>query len=64
MKFKKLKIDFKDDRGTIMDIFYKKNIQHVAIIKSKPNVEVIITIKKQLNGCLLLKVHWSIGTNH
>tara|TARA_Y100000816_G_scaffold290655_1_gene279876 strand:+ start:1640 stop:2026 length:387 start_codon:yes stop_codon:yes gene_type:complete len=38
MKFKKLKIDFKDDRGTIMDIFYKKNIQHVAIIKSKPNV--------------------------
>ena len=38
MKFKKLKIDFKDKRGTIMDIFYKKNIQHVAIIKSKPNV--------------------------
>ena len=38
MKFKKLKIDFRDKRGTIMDIFYKKNIQHVAIIKSKPNV--------------------------
>ena len=38
MKLKKLKIDFKDKRGTIMDIFYKKNIQHVAIIKSKPNV--------------------------
>ena len=38
MKFKKPKIDFKDKRGTIMDIFYKKNIQHVAIIKSKPNV--------------------------
>ena len=37
MKFKKLKIDFKDKRGTISDIFYKKNIQHVAIIKSKPN---------------------------
>ena len=39
MKFKKLKVDFKDKRGTIMDIFYKKNIQHVAIIKSKPNVK-------------------------
>ena len=38
MKYKKLKIDFKDKRGTISDIFYKKNIQHVAIIKSKPNV--------------------------
>ena len=38
MKFKKLKIDFEDKRGSIMDIFYKKNIQHVAIIKSKPNV--------------------------
>ena len=38
MKFKKLKIDFKDKRGSISDIFYKKNIEHVAIIKSKPNV--------------------------
>ena len=38
MKFKRLKTDFKDKRGTIMDIFYKENIQHVAIIKSKPNV--------------------------
>ena len=38
MKFKKLKINFKDRRGSISDIFYKKNIQHVAIIKSKPNV--------------------------
>ena len=38
MKFKKLKIDFKDKRGSITDIFYKKNIQHVAIIDSKPNV--------------------------
>ena len=37
MKFKKLKIDFKDKRGSITDIFYKKNIQHVAIIDSKPN---------------------------
>ena len=38
MKYKKLKIDFKDKRGSITDIFYKKNIQHVAIIDSKPNV--------------------------
>jgi len=37
MKLKKLKYDFKDKRGTITDIFYKKNIQHVAIISSKPN---------------------------
>ena len=39
MKFKKLKFDFKDKRGSITDIFYKKNIQHVAIITSKPNVK-------------------------
>ena len=36
MKLKKLKIDFKDKRGSISDIFYNTNIQHVAIIKSKP----------------------------
>lgn len=28
----------KDDRGKIADIFYKQNIQHSAIIDSKPNV--------------------------
>ena len=39
MKLKKLKYDFKDKRGTITDIFYKKNIQHVAIISSKPNIK-------------------------
>ena len=39
MKFKKLKYDFKDSRGSITDIFYKKNIQHVAIITSKPNIK-------------------------
>tara|TARA_B100001063_G_scaffold243362_1_gene273793 strand:+ start:4506 stop:4892 length:387 start_codon:yes stop_codon:yes gene_type:complete len=38
MKFKKLKVNFKDKRGKITDIFYKKNIQHIAIIDSKPNV--------------------------
>lgn len=27
-----------DDRGTIADIFYNTNIEHVAIIKSEPNV--------------------------
>ena len=25
-----------DNRGTILDIFYKKNIDHVAVINSKP----------------------------
>jgi len=39
MKFKRLKYDFKDSRGSITDIFYKKNIQHVAIITSKPNIK-------------------------
>ena len=38
MKFKKVKINFKDKRGSIADIFYKKKINHVSIIKSKPNV--------------------------
>ena len=38
MKYKKIKHNFKDKRGSIADIFYKKNIQHIAIIKSKPNV--------------------------
>jgi len=38
MIFKKLKIDFQDKRGSIKDIFYKKNINHVAIIKSKAGV--------------------------
>ena len=30
---------FKDERGTIIDIFYKKNINHIAIIDSKPNAK-------------------------
>ena len=36
---KKLKVNFKDKRGSITDIFYKKNIRHVAIIKSKTGVK-------------------------
>jgi len=36
---KKLRINFKDRRGSISDIFYKKNINHVTIIKSKAGVE-------------------------
>ena len=28
---------FKDDRGFIADIFYKENIEHAALIDSKPN---------------------------
>ena len=35
MKYSRPKIFFKDKRGSISDIFYKKNINHVAIIKSK-----------------------------
>ena len=34
MKLTRPKFFFKDKRGTITDIFYKKNIQHVAIIRS------------------------------
>ena len=34
MKIKKIKTAFSDDRGTIADIFYKENIEHVAIIKT------------------------------
>ena len=35
MKRIKLKINFKDKRGSIKDLFYKKNINHIAVIKSK-----------------------------
>lgn len=38
MIYKKLKVYFKDKRGTITDIFYKEKINHVAIIKSKKGV--------------------------
>ena len=38
MNIKKPKINFKDRRGSIRDIFYKKNINHVAIIRSKVGV--------------------------
>ena len=64
MKLKKLKYDFKDKRGTITDIFYKKNIQHVAIISSKLNIKRGDHYRKKLlNGCILQRVHWSIGIN-
>ena len=29
---------FKDNRGEIVDVFYKKDINHVAVIKSEPNI--------------------------
>jgi len=38
MKLRKVKVNFRDKRGTISDIFYNQNIQHVAIIKSRANV--------------------------
>ena len=38
MILKRPKINFKDKRGIIKDIFYKKNINHVAIIRSKAGV--------------------------
>ena len=28
----------KDDRGSIVDVFYNENIHHVAVINSEPNV--------------------------
>ena len=34
MKIKKIKTAFTDERGSISDIFYKANIEHVAIIKT------------------------------
>ena len=34
MKIKKIKTAFTDERGSIADIFYKANIEHVAIIKT------------------------------
>ena len=27
-----------DERGTIVDLFYNRNINHVALIDSEPNV--------------------------
>ena len=36
-KVKKPLQSFKDKRGSIIDIFYKKKIDHVAIVDSKPN---------------------------
>ena len=36
-KIKKPLQSFKDKRGSIIDIFYKKKIDHVAIVDSKPN---------------------------
>ena len=38
MKIIKLKNNFKDKRGSITDIFYNKNLQHVSLIISKKNI--------------------------
>ena len=35
MKIRKIETVFEDDRGRISDIFYKKDINHVALIYSK-----------------------------
>ena len=32
--FKNIEVDFKDDRGTIADVFYNAQIQHVAVIET------------------------------
>ncbi len=34
MKIRKIETSFSDERGTIADVFYKANIEHVAIIKT------------------------------
>ena len=45
MKIKNINKDVKDplelhvdDRGSIVDVFYKHNIEHVAVVTSEPNV--------------------------
>ena len=35
MKIEKRKINFEDDRGKIIDIFFQKSVQHATIIYSK-----------------------------
>ena len=43
---------FEDERGKILDIFYKDDIQHVAQIDSEPNIiRGIIIIKRLHNIC-------------
>ena len=37
MEIRDLKIDFKDNRGTISDLFYDTNINHVADIRTYKN---------------------------
>ena len=37
MEIRDLKIDFKDSRGTISDLFYDTNINHVADIRTHKN---------------------------
>lgn len=41
MEIKKIRTSFSDERGTIADVFYKANIEHVAIIKTKNNGRII-----------------------
>lgn len=41
MEIKKIEISFSDERGTIADIFYKANIEHVAIIKTNNSGRII-----------------------
>jgi len=41
MKIKKIETSFSDERGTIADVFYKANIEHVAIIKTNNNGRII-----------------------
>ena len=41
MQIKKIETAFSDERGTIADIFYKANIEHIAIIKTKDNGRII-----------------------
>ncbi len=38
MKVIRSKINFKDSRGSISDIFYNKNIKHISLIKSNKGV--------------------------
>ena len=58
----KPKINFKDKRGSIKDIFYKKKINHVAIIKSRAGGRRGDHYHKKTTQWMLIpKVHLNTG---
>jgi dTDP-4-dehydrorhamnose 3,5-epimerase-like enzyme len=41
MKLRKIEVNFSDERGTISDIFYKEQIEHVAVIDTNDGGRII-----------------------